>query len=216
MLCLINFFGAGIVLFSFILSGLLPQYWNRHESFPLPTVLSWINTPVLDNSTDGIAVFAHVSDIHTGLTKYLTQNTSFIKNIVKPIRIFNTGDLTNQEFNCSQYSLCIREDQWIMYQQQLMDADLYGCDKVIDMKGNHDNLGVGYQNDENNLFYKYASCRNEFDSGVLLHNETIKHINGEIKPYYFLFIDSTSHPGSYPPFNSVGDLITSYQQEDQN
>ncbi|KAA6377541.1 MAG: hypothetical protein EZS28_026932 [Streblomastix strix] len=220
MLCLINFFGAGIVLVSFILSGILSQHWNRQESFPLPSAQSWTNTPILDNSTDGLAVFAHISDLHIGLTEYLTENASilynFIKNIVRPIRIFNTGDLTNSASYRQYFKPCVREQEWIMYQQQLLDADLYGCDKVIDMKGNHDTFGVGNVNDDADLFFKYASCRNEFTSGVLMHNETIKHINGEIKPYYFLFIDSTSHPGAYAPFNFVGDLISSYSEEQGN
>jgi hypothetical protein len=51
------------------------------------------------SSSAGFAVFAHVSDLHVGNTGFTTENASvlfdFIKTVIKPKRIFNTGDLTH-------------------------------------------------------------------------------------------------------------------------
>ncbi|KAA6367165.1 MAG: hypothetical protein EZS28_037309 [Streblomastix strix] len=74
MICIVSIFGAGLVFIVFIISGISSQNWNKHESFPIPSVVQWTNTPILDNRTDGIAVFAHISDIHVGRKGYLTEN----------------------------------------------------------------------------------------------------------------------------------------------
>ena len=71
---------------------------NRSKQFDYPTQ-DEINK-LLDpgNSSSGFAIFAHVSDQHVGNTTLITQNStvlySFISNVIKPKRIFCTGDLT--------------------------------------------------------------------------------------------------------------------------
>ena len=98
MLCCLTIFTIIFGVIGILIETITDLSSNKGKQLIFPTQ-DEINK-LLDpgNTSDGFAVFAHVSDQHIANTGYVTQNSSvlysFISNVIKPKRIFSTGDLT--------------------------------------------------------------------------------------------------------------------------
>lgn len=62
-----------VLLFTYISENLI----NYSPVLPYPSQEEIDKLITLDNTSKGLTIFAHVSDLHIGTKKYLTQNSRF-------------------------------------------------------------------------------------------------------------------------------------------
>ncbi|KAH7823403.1 uncharacterized protein MONOS_4690 [Monocercomonoides exilis] len=189
---------------------------NGGMQLPIPSAEVVNSSLKLGSTNAGVEVLAHVSDLHIGNTGYITEDAgvlfSFIKEVVNPLRIYSTGDLTHAETPGNYFKKTQREDEWELYSKYMHNAGFDGCLTYVEVRGNHDEYGVGEAGAEADHFSRRAVCREKYENGVWLRKEAVQGISG-VQSYYFLLVDATSRPGPFPPYATGGDLLGQFEKD---
>jgi hypothetical protein len=154
------------------------------------------------SSADRLFWFMVISDTHIGAdgsqdTQYLTWAVTEARNIIDPLFIVNSGDLTDST-NGGTIPNGPYEEEWINYRQILSSAGI-SPNLYYDIPGNHDAY-----NDENFAYYKAYSMQGS------AHNTT-QHAwlkTFEFGSYQFLGICTAGNDGasfSIWPWDYFGD-----------
>ncbi|KAA6388563.1 MAG: hypothetical protein EZS28_015911 [Streblomastix strix] len=112
------------------------------------------------NCTNGLAWFIHCSDIHIGKYPYLADYAKsffdeIVNDLVKPQMVINSGD------SIDGYKLLTSIDatsDWKLYQKAIYRPEWKPCEQILDLRGNHDALGITDFFTDKDPYSTYASC----------------------------------------------------------
>ncbi|KAJ3429484.1 helicase related [Anaeramoeba flamelloides] len=160
----------------------------------------------LDNTTDRVFWFLHVSDTHiseksnpNGL-KHFKEFVNFAKTVNASCAIA-TGDITNGAHAEDSGIVVQQKREWEDYHRIIHESNL--TMKFFDVKGNHDNWGIANKYSSNNYYYQYSQQKEYLSNSDRSKIEKYE-IDFEFGKYVFLSLDFNQYPGVSRPFGVFG------------
>ncbi|KAK2949064.1 hypothetical protein BLNAU_15984 [Blattamonas nauphoetae] len=136
-------------------------YLNRAPQL-FPEDAAKICTPdaVLADQVTGIATFMHISDIHVSARFISGQEwesfvSEIVERLIKPDKVVVSGDLVHQ---MSGRKTMHNDTEWEEYYRPISSRDWGKCDFWMDMRGNHDSVGIINSFTDDDRFRFYSSC----------------------------------------------------------
>lgn len=158
---------------------------------------------ILDDNESHIMWFVQVSDLHFSVVFDATRGPDFKKFCqqvipsVKPSVTIVSGDLTDARMK-GLMAGAQQIQEWIMYSDIINSTGVTKQTLWLDIRGNHDDFGVGSFEAKENYFAKYSvrgqRHRRHYSYYVEKGGDT----------YAFIAVDACLEPGPNRPFNTVG------------
>ncbi|XP_041468151.1 transmembrane protein 62-like isoform X1 [Lytechinus variegatus] len=115
--------------------------------------------------------------------------------VINPMLVLHTGDITDGAPHASQ-----NKGDWISYQQIMSEAKLPYSLRWLDVRGNHDNFDVPFEQHENNFYREYSILGEKGDESFLYKMEL------PFGTYSFIHVDALLKIGTKRPINFYGIL----------
>lgn len=158
---------------------------------------------VMSDSDSHLMWFIQISDLHLSAVFEPSRGPDFKKfcqqviPAVKPSVTIVSGDITDARLKgLMEGKQQIKE--WIMYNDIVNSTEVTKKTLWLDIRGNHDDFGVGSFDAEENYFAKYSI------RGRLHRRHYSYYIEKGGDMYAFIAVDACLEPGPNRPFNTVG------------
>ena len=199
-----------LVVISLVTSILQIYSFNYAMGRSGDDLTSWISnydvknkSLIIGDDESHLMWFIQVSDLHLSAVFEPSRGPDFKKfcqqviPAVKPSVTIVSGDLTDARLKgLMEGKQQIKE--WMMYNDIVNSTDVTKKTLWLDIRGNHDDFGVGSFEAEENYFAKYSV------RGRLHRRHYSYYIEKGGDMYAFIAVDACLEPGPNRPFNTVG------------